>query len=745
MLFLSLISCSLFLSCQIPDRTEFNFGFEKISNKGRLPDNWFKWGTQDFNLEIDSVEKHSGMYSVRIEPQSSKIMGSFGCAAYSIPAIYEGNQIELKAYMKLQNIADGQIGLLLRIDGESGTLAFENLQREDIHGTSDWTQYSVKLPLPDEAKTIYIGALLAGTGKLWVDDFQVLIDGEDLSKAKIKKAEDFKAQKDKEFDNGSKILSISLTPSRIKDLALLGKVWGFLKYYHPAVARGDYNWDYELFRIMPEIISCKNEKERNEILTKWIVSLGQTETGSPYDPNDSSIKFKPDLAWINTIEDPGKELSEQLLQVRDSKRVDKHYYIGFLQGVGNPVFKNEKPYSGYIVNSDAGYRLLSLFRYWNMIQYYFPYRNLIDENWNDVLQEFLPKFVNATGELDYKLAVLALIARVHDTHANIWGNDMTLQNYKGVNYAPVSVKFIENSAVVAGFLGKEPGNITGLQLGDIIVSINNKKIDEIISEKLPITPASNYTTQLRDIGRDLLRTNDSVLNITFKRQNSTSQLTLKCYPPNKINLYASYYCKDTCFKLITPEIACIYPGTIKSVFLPKIMSEARNTKGLIIDLRCYPSDFIVFSLSEYLMPAPVGFAKFSQTSFSNPGLFTTGDFISVGKTNDDYYKGKVVIIVNEVTQSQAEYTTMAFRKAPRATVIGSTTAGADGNVSEIILPGGIRTMISGIGVYYPDGKETQRVGIVPDIEVKPTIKGISEGRDELLEKAIEIINNYQEK
>ncbi len=60
-------------------------------------------------------------------------------------------------------------------------------------------------------------------------------------------------------------------------------------------------------------------------------------------------------------------------------------------------------------------------------------------------------------------------------------------------------------------------------------------------------------------------------------------------------------------------------------------------------------------------------------------------------------------------------------------------------MSRIILPGGIPTGISGIGVYYPDGSETQRVGIVPDIEVKPTIEGLKAGRDEVLEKAIEII------
>ena len=82
---------------------------------------------------------------------------------------------------------------------------------------------------------------------------------------------------------------------------------------------------------------------------------------------------------------------------------------------------------------------------------------------------------------------------------------------------------------------------------------------------------------------------------------------------------------------------------------------------------------------------------------------------------------------------------MALRSTPGAIVVGSTTAGADGNVSSIVLPGNISTIITGLGVYYPDGRETQRVGIVPDVEVKPTIQGIKEGRDEVLEKAVQLI------
>jgi C-terminal processing protease CtpA/Prc len=95
-----------------------------------------------------------------------------------------------------------------------------------------------------------------------------------------------------------------------------------------------------------------------------------------------------------------------------------------------------------------------------------------------------------------------------------------------------------------------------------------------------------------------------------------------------------------------------------------------------------------------------------------------------------------VVLVDETSQSQAEYTAMAFRTAPGALVVGSTTAGADGNVSPVPLPGGLRAMISGIGVFYPDKRPTQQVGIVPDLEVRPTIAGIRAGRDEVLEAAV---------
>jgi len=52
-------------------------------------------------------------------------------------------------------------------------------------------------------------------------------------------------------------------------------------------------------------------------------------------------------------------------------------------------------------------------------------------------------------------------------------------------------------------------------------------------------------------------------------------------------------------------------------------------------------------------------------------------------------------------------------------------------------------MISGIGVFYPDKGPTQRIGIVPNVQVKPTLEGIRAGRDKVLEEAVRQIVGEQ--
>ena len=714
------------------DIPTFNLDFESVKEAKTLPKDWFKWGTPNFEITSDETEKQHGKTAIKVVSKSEDGKG-FGCPAYKIPAKYEGKKIKLTGYIKMDNVREGNVGLLMRIDGEEGSLAFDNMQGKNIHGTSDWKEYSVELDYPDGAQTIFVGGILSGKGTAWFDNFDVMIDGKSITKLKTVAPKLFPAQLDKEFDEGSKIEKIVLTPENTQSLATLGKMWGYLKYYHPKLATGDINWDYELFRFMPEYLAAKDHKSRAEAAIKWIEKLGEFGKGD-YDDKSLELKLKPDYQWFG--ENRHDELIYLLIQLRTADRTGKHFQMGFAPNVGNPMVKNEAAYADFQY-PDVGFRLLSLYRYWNIIHYFFPYKHLTDDKWDKVMIDFVPKFVNAKNELEYKLALLELIGKVQDTHANIWMNDDALNEFFGNNTSAVKIKMVEEKAMVVGYHDDEKGKASGLKIGDIITTIDGSPVESIIEKMLPHLPASNYPTQLRDVARKLLRTNKKVLDIAYLRSGKENNITLTTYPTTEIKTWKRSDKKS--WEVMDGDIGYIYPGTIKDGDIEDMKKNLLSKKGIVIDLRCYPSKFMVFDFGNFLSPEAKPFVKFTLGTLMKPGNFSFGPNLSVGGNDNGTYQGKIAILINEQTQSQAEYTTMAFQTSPNNKVFGSTTAGADGNVSTIILPGKIRTMISGIGVYYPDGTETQRVGIVPDVEVKPTIKGLTEGRDEVLEKALKWI------
>jgi uncharacterized protein (TIGR03437 family) len=74
-----------------------------------------------------------------------------------------------------------------------------------------------------------------------------------------------------------------------------------------------------------------------------------------------------------------------------------------------------------------------------------------------------------------------------------------------------------------------------------------------------------------------------------------------------------------------------------------------------------------------------------------------------------------------------------------AEIVGSTTAGTNGNINYVILPGGYRLGFTGMKVIKHDGSQHHGVGIHATIPSARTRKGIAEGRDEVLSRGIEIV------
>jgi hypothetical protein len=739
LIILSAMLLTLFGCGRATSQVKFNGDMEQLTADKSRAAGWKTYFQPEqqkyYPVKVDSLVKQQGKYALSIEKVGDG--GNFGVIDYYIPKTFKGQKIELRGYIKTENVTNGYAGLWLRIDG---TQAFDNMQDRGVKGTADWQEYKIELPYDgSKAINIHAGALLIGSGKMWVDNMKLFIDGQPIEKATEKELTG--AMADTAFLTGSKIDTIVLNKQQVTNLTALGQVWGFIKYYHPNVIKGDFNMDAQLFRVMPVVLKAKNNAELSNALERWFDKFGAVPKCADctiYKGDD--IKLSPSYGMLFTGTVLGKTLTDKLQGILYKSNFTDSYYIAMEPGVGNPRFINELAYAG-MKYPDAGYRLLSLYRYWNMIQYFFPYKYLIGEDWNNVLADCIPKYADAKSATDYTLSSLALIARVHDTHANIWGGNITLDNYKGKNSVPFKAKFVDDKLVVTGYYNDTLNVKQLVKPGDVIESINGEPVAGLIKKYLPYTPASNYPTQLRDLpSAYLLRGNAPGFKLDIQRDGKAQKVTVPALPVAKIN-YKLDYNPDPDkkgFYLIDNNIGYLYPGRYHNSDLPAIKELFNNTKGIIIDMRCYPSEFMPYTFGPYIKTNMSTFVKFSNGSISQPGLFTYTAPVTIPPANETY-KGKVVVIVNEQSQSQAEYTTMNFQSSPSVTVIGSTTAGADGNVSSITLPGGIYTMISGIGIYYPDGAETQGKGVKIDVVVKPTITGIKAGKDELLDKAKAII------
>ncbi len=695
-----------------------------------------------YSFLLDSNVVQERKYSISIVSDTSVSEGNFAYYKYTLPVNFEGQKISFKCFIKTENINHKDwANLWMRIFNHNLESKYIDLKKNRVIGTKDWEEFSIELPISYDDEEIDLGLQLKGKGKVWFDNIRLFIDGKPYEEAKPKSNKNIN-KTDSEFFNSSKINLNVISKKQINDLSLLGKIWGFMKYHHPSIAQGNYNWDFELFKIMPSILSCSNTRTRDEILLSWIESFGTIESCVQCpQPVTKDFRVKPSFNWINPKQMSDK-LAEKLLFIHQNRNQTKHYYIA-QNVVGNPIFTNEATYSTKIL-PDVGYRLLSLFRFWNIIEYYFPYKYAIgQDDWTATLDKFIPKLIVSNDTLSYRLVLSELVANIHDSHASINFSDIYwTKQFDGYYNLPVQIIFIDNKAIVAGLYDTEIEEQTKLLVGDIILEVDGKRINKVIKKRAKITYGSNQSVRLQFIAQKLFKGFTPKVTVKVKRNGKIQILHLKRHVLIDRSKSTWLSKPDSCYRFLSSDIGYLYLGNIEIRLLPTIFEQFKNTKGIVIDMRCYPAQFVVFALSNYLLPHRKPFVKFSKVDINYPGLFRWHNRLeSVGSDNANYYKGKVVILVNETTQSQAEYTTMALQTAPQAIVIGSQTAGADGDVSAFTLPGNFHSYISGIGIYYPDGRETQRVGIIPNIIVKPTIAGIKAGKDEVLEKAIEVINH----
>jgi carboxyl-terminal processing protease len=519
-------------------------------------------------------------------------------------------------------------------------------------------------------------------------------------------------------------------------LATLARTWGLLKYFHPDVALGTSDWDGALTGAIPRVRALATRTELDAEMARLIRAAGpapRLAAGAAIDRPEAD----PAFAWIDDRQVFEPPTIAALKTIRNSQRTAANRYVKSVPNVANPDFSGEAPYASPAFPA-VEMRLLALFRFWNMVQYYAPNRDVTDRPWQEVLPALIPLFLQAADANAYHLAVCEMAASINDTHAVT--SSSTLSALWGQFIAPFQVRFIESQSVVTRVFDRYLDG-ADVRAGDVVTHVNGVTTADLRSSKRRYMTASNEGSLQRNLNAYILRGPSLPMTFATTRDGTARQFSINAMALSAWNAEAAALdAAQPKTRMLPGNVGYVNMGRLVVGDVAAMFNEFRNTAAIVFDSRNYPNGTL-YAIAERLNPSRVDFVKFTQPRYDQPGTMVSTVVLQAGPAvpTSSHYRGRVLVLADDRTQSQAEFTMMALRTAPDVIFFGTPTSGADGNISAIQLPGGLLTYFSGLGVFYPDGSPTQRVGILPDVVVEPTIRGIANGIDELLERALQSV------
>lgn len=524
-----------------------------------------------------------------------------------------------------------------------------------------------------------------------------------------------------------------ITSQQVKSLTILGELWGFLKYYHPFAAKGYWDWDSVLISKVRPYMNATDKQTISQLTNTWLIELGKVDACKQCSTDvPDSMSLNLDFQWISDVFFT-KDIISQLNYIKLNRNIGSHYYVNYSNGIVN--FINEKVYNEPRFQfPTAKYRLLLLFRYWNNVNYFSPYKYLNGRDWKEVLKEKIPAFYAAKDTVSYQLEYVKLITSLNDGHSIVHG--AVLEKFIGNFYnVPFLCMLVEDQFVVSSVSNDSAASAINIKKGDVIKSVNGENVINKYKRILPYVNASNDDNRAMVFASDFLFTaKDSVFTIEKERNGKLTREAIQLSQKSIPEIIA-----DKGWKVLKGDIGYVDLGALKTEQVAGMMQKLIATKAIIFDIRNYPNNTWPL-IANYLSKDTFIMSSITYPDLDYPGVFLYRKPRYYGKANNKPYNGKVILLVDESSVSHAEFSAMGLQAATQTKTIGNTTAGKDGDITNRFwLPGGLFSRFSGLGIYYPDGTVTHRKGVKIDIKVKPTIKGLQEGRDEVMERALTYI------
>jgi len=388
---------------------------------------------------------------------------------------------------------------------------------------------------------------------------------------------------------------------------------------------------------------------------------------------------------------------------------------------------------------DASHRLLSAIHVWSTLDVFQAYPD-VRPRWNGALARALTAVDAAQSWDAYVRALLELNASVDDGHSSMYGE--RVRAVLGTTFSPFRPAVVEGCIMVAELY--DPERAAELRVGDVIAEIDGVSVVDRYAELAPLVAGSTVAAhRLAVAWRMLAGHTEEPVRVTVDRDGKRLTVSMRrmATPAEPVREGPAYR------RIADGTLGLVDLEQLTVADVPAMFEALQGTQGIVFDMRGYPRS-TAWTIAPYLdrHPGPTPAAEFLQPLVSRgPADPTQGDrrmrfLVVLPEAEVTRYEQPTVMLIDERTVSQAEYTGMFFAAANGTRFVGTPTSGANGDVTSHVLPDGIVMRFTGQAVAPLFGPPLQRVGLVPDVHVAPTIAGVRAGRDEVLEAAIELLD-----
>lgn len=443
--------------------------------------------------------------------------------------------------------------------------------------------------------------------------------------------------------------------------------------------------------------------------------------------HDGALRHSPDLVVDNHIQETDiPTLAREALRVSANKPPRPRF---------NPEMRFPSRYERFSRAISRDERLLSLFKVWTVIRYFNPHHDLADIDWENALGTWIPRAEADQGaETFYERTISELISPLNDSHigrATYGGGDAPY-------YLPIALDRVRDIVYVSATDGNLGADI---QKGDIVRSIDGVMVEQIESDwrrRISLSTEPNLARIWRS-GQATRGKEGESGNFTVERDGVRHDVALQRTRKSALDVPARVARRE-----IGPEIGYIdlTAAACQLNWLEETLEQFQSMRGFVLDLRGYPrcsgvrewlvnrfADQPVKSVTEF--PVVVGYDEEARwfARQTRAWVPTTGSFVDK----------PVVVLINDRAMSSPENMALLLEQMPNVKLVGSHTVGTTGDTTGVNLPGGVWVQFTGRRVLRGDGSRFQNIGVVPDVEVYPTVEGMRAGRDEVLEKGVEVL------